>query len=249
MTSMLLNTLKQQGHLHPLTIIAREFSKIFIELGFDIIDGPELESEHYNFDMLNFPKDHPARDMQDTFWIKDKPGFVMRTHTSNTQVRHLEKYGAPARIVSIGKVFRAEATDATHEAQFFQAEGLVVGEDISVANMKWALENIFKKLLGEKTAIRLRPSFFPFVEPGFEVDVTCFKCGGGGCNICKSTGWIEAFGAGMVHPAVLKNGGVDPLKFQGFAFGGGLDRVVMLKYGVDDIRHLYSGDLRFVNQF
>lgn len=238
-----------KGHLHPLTTVADEFGRIFTELGFEIVDGPELESEYYNFDTLNFPKDHPARDMQDTFWIKDKPGYVLRTHTSNTQVRYLEKNGAPARIVSIGRVFRAEATDATHEAQFYQYEGMVVDANISVAHLKWTLQMIFKKLLGEETAVRIRPSFFPFVEPGFEVDATCFKCSGTGCNICKSTGWIEMCGAGMVHPRVLTAGGVDPEKYQGFAFGGGLDRVLMLKYGIDDIRHLYSGDLRFVNQF
>ncbi|MFA5987486.1 MAG: phenylalanine--tRNA ligase subunit alpha [Candidatus Paceibacterota bacterium] len=245
------NNSKEKGHLHPSTIVSRDLLKIFMDLGFEVIDGPEVESEHYNFDMLNFPKDHPARDMQDTFWIKNSPHTVLRTHTSNTQVRYMEKHKPPLRVVSFGRVFRAEATDATHEAQFYQVEGLVVDETTSVAHMKGALLEVCQKIFGEKTKIRLRPSFFPFVEPGFEVDVTCFKCSGKGgmCSLCKGTSWVEVVGAGMVQPAVLKNGGVDPDKYQGYAFGFGFDRLVMLKYGIDDIRHLYSGDLRLINQF
>lgn len=243
---------KEKGHLHPITILSRQMIKIFTDLGFTFVEAPELESEKYNFDTLNFPKDHPARDMQDTFWIKDKPGYILRTHVSNTQVRHLEKFGAPARIVYFGRVFRSEATDATHEAQFYQLECLVVDKTSTVANMKGMLEAVFQKLTGERTKLRIRPSFFPFVEPGFEIDLTCFKCWGlskTGCSTCKSTGWIEMGGAGMVHPAVLHAGGVDPKEYKGFAFGLGFDRMVMLKYGIEDIRHLYSGDLRFVNQF
>ncbi len=248
---------KEVGHLHPITILSRQMIKIFLDLGFTYVESPELESEKYNFDTLNFPKDHPARDMQDTFWIKDKPGYILRTHVSNTQVRYLEemvKRSAgqplpPIRAVYFGRVFRSEATDATHEAQFYQLECLVVDKASSVANMKGMLEAVFQKLTGEGTKLRIRPSFFPFVEPGFEIDLTCFKCKGLGCTTCKKTGWIEMGGAGMVHPSVLHAGGVDPNEYRGFAFGLGFDRMVMIKYGIEDIRHLYSGDLRFVNQF
>lgn len=232
---------KQRGKEHPLSIVINQAVKIFTDLGFEVATGPELEDEWHNFDALNFPKDHPARDMQDTFFIKNKQGYVLRTHTSNAQVHFMEKFaksGAkpPFAIVVPGKVFRNEATDSGHEMQFYQIEGLMIGEDISVANMKWVLLEFFKRFLGENTEIRLRPSFFPFVEPGFEVDV-------------KHKGkWMELLGAGMVHPNVLENCGIDGNKYQGFAFGFGLDRLALIKFNIPDIRLLYQGDLR-LNQF
>lgn len=231
----------ERGKEHPLSIIINEAVGIFSELGFQVVTGPELEDEWHNFDALNFPKDHPARDMQDTFFIKDKPNYVLRTHTSNTQIHFMEEFvkkgkKPPFAIVVPGKVFRNEATDAGHEMQFYQLEGLMIGEDVSVANMKWALLEFFKRFLGEDADVRLRPSFFPFVEPGFEVDV---KHGGK---------WMELLGAGMVHPNVLRNCGIDPEKYQGFAFGFGLDRLAKIKLDIPDIRFFYQGDLR-LNQF
>lgn len=239
----------QKGHLHPVTQMIREITDSFVEMGFEVADGPEVESEFYNFDALNFPKDHPARDMQDTFWVKGVHQTVLRTHTSSVQIRFMESHQPPFKIVAPGKVFRSEATDATHETQFHQIEGLVVGEGVTLAHLKHTLQEFFKRLYGESAQIRMRPSFFPFVEPGLEIDVSCAKCSGKGCNMCKHTGFIEVMGAGMVHPNVLKAAGVDPRKYTGFAFGGGIDRLVMLKYGIDDVRLLYSGDLRLVNQF
>lgn len=238
-----------RGHIHPLTQMINNAVRIFSELGFEVAEGPEIETEYYNFDSLNIPKNHPSRDMQDTFWLKGVKETVLRTHTSPIQVHYMEKNKPPFRIIVPGKVFRHEATDATHEVQFYQIEGLVVGENITLAHLKGTLELFFKKLYGEKTAIRFRPSFFPFVEPGVEIDVSCFKCGGSGCSLCKKTGFIEVMGAGMVHPNVLNNAGIDSRKYRGFAFGGGVDRLVMLKYGIDDVRLLYAGDLRLVNQF
>ena len=232
----------QKGSLHPLTLIMNEAVSIFKDLGFVVEVGPELEDEWYNFDALNVPKDHPARDMQDTFFIKGKAGTVLRTHTSNTQIRYMEnlvKQGGkpPFAIVVPGKVFRNESTDATHEMQFHQIEGLMIGEDISVANMKGILLEFFKIFFnGENVDIRLRPSFFPFVEPGFEIDLRIGEK------------WIELLGAGMVHPNVLKNGGIDGTKYQGFAFGIGLDRLMMMKLKIPDVRFSYKGDLR-INQF
>jgi len=240
----------EKGHIHPISLMVEEIGRVFTELGFEIAGGPEMETEFYNFDALNIPADHPARDMWDTFWVKPRnAGKLMRTHTSPVQVRFMETHKPPFAIIAPGKVFRYEATDATHEAQFYQAEGLVVGENISLANMKWTISEFFTRFFGKQIEIRFRPSFFPFVEPGVEIDMSCFKCGGKGCNICKQTGWIEIMGAGMVHPKVLGNSGIDPKKYQGFAFGGGVDRLAMLKYGVDDVRLFYSGDLRLVNQF
>ena len=224
------------GHVHPITLAIAKIADIFSKMGFDTVDGPELEDEWHNFDALNVPKDHPARDMQDTFWIKDRPGFVMRTHTSPVQIRYMQSHTPPFAIVAPGKVFRNEATDATHEMQFHQLEGLVVGEEITVAHLKGTLLGFFKKLFGDETEIRLRPSFFPFVEPGFEVDV---KVG---------ERWLEVCGAGMVHPNVLKNVGYDPDKVTGFAFGMGIDRLANVKFGIPDVRLAYHGDLRF-NQF
>ncbi len=240
---------QSKGHLHPLTQIIREITDSFVAMGFEIADGPEIETEHYNFDALNVPKDHPSRDMQDTFWMKGAPQTVLRTHTSSVQARYMETHKTPFKIVVPGKVFRNEATDATHEAQFHQIEGLVVGENISLAHLKHTLNEFFKRLYGPNVKMRFRPSFFPFVEPGFEIDISCMKCGGGGCNVCKQTGFIEVMGAGMVHPNVLSASGIDPKKYRGFAFGMGIDRLVMIRYGIDDIRLLYSGDLRLVNQF
>ncbi len=232
----------KKGSLHPLTLIMNEAVSIFKDLGFAVEVGPELEDEWYNFDALNVPKDHPARDMQDTFFIKDKEGFVLRTHTSNTQIRFMEnlvKEGGkpPFAIVVPGKVFRNESTDATHEMQFHQIEGLMIGEDISVANMKGVLLEFFKRFFeGENVDIRLRPSFFPFVEPGFEIDLRIGEK------------WIELLGAGMVHPNVLANCGIDGKVYQGFAFGIGLDRLMMMKLKIPDVRSSYKGDLR-INQF
>ncbi|HTH92963.1 MAG TPA: phenylalanine--tRNA ligase subunit alpha [Candidatus Paceibacterota bacterium] len=226
----------EHGTLHPLTIVLEQIKTIFAKQGFSIATGPELEDEWHNFDALNVPKDHPSRDMQDTFYIKDKPGFVMRTHTSPVQIRYMKEHTPPFAILAPGKVFRNEATDSTHEAQFHQIEGLVVGEDITLEHLKGTLLSFFKELFGEKTEIRLRPSFFPFVEPGVEVDV---KVG---------EKWLEVCGAGMVHPDVLKAGGIDPQKFSGFAFGVGLDRLGVVKFGVPDVRLFYQGDLR-LNQW
>jgi len=252
-----------QGHTHPITLAIARIADIFSRMGFDTVDGPELEDEWHNFDALNVPADHPARDMQDTFWIKGKSGvgkdgkeigYVLRTHTSNMQIRTMEKYVQegrtfPLAICCPGKVFRNEATDATHEAQFHQIEMLYVAKDASLSMMIGVIEKFFSDFFGTDLVIRLRSSYFPFVEPGNEVDMQCFKCKGDGCNICKQTGWIEIGGAGMVHPFVLKASGIHPDEYRGFAFGCGIDRMVMLKYGIDDVRLLYNGDLRVVNQF
>ena len=232
----------KKGSLHPITITTNEAVSIFRDLGFEVALGPEIEDDWHNFGALNFPDNHPARDMQDTFFIKGKEGIVLRTHTSNTQIRYMEevvKSGGkpPFAIVVPGKVFRNESTDSGHEMQFYQIEGLMIGEDISVANMKGVLLEFFKRFFnGEDVEVRLRPSFFPFVEPGFEIDLK------------KGDKWFELLGAGMVHPNVLKNCGIDGEKYQGFAFGVGLDRLTMMKYKIPDIRVLYQGDLR-LNQF
>ncbi len=226
------------GHIHPITQTIEEIKRIFAEIGFSAVDGPELETDYYNFSALNFPPDHPARDMQDTFWIKPiDVKKLLRTHTSSVQIHHMEEQKPPIKIIVPGKVFRNEATDTTHEAQFHQVEGLYIAEDVTLAHLKGVLEYFFKALLGDDIEMRFRPSFFPFVEPGVEVDVKW------------KDRWLELMGAGMVHPNVLKNCGLDPKKYKGFAFGGGIDRIIMLRYGIDDIRFLYSGDMRFVNQF
>lgn len=240
---------QQQGHQHPLTLLIREINDIFYEMGFEFVDGPEMDSEYYNFDALNVPKDHPARDMQDTFWVKGKQKTVMRTHTSPMQVRYMEKNKPPYRIIVPGKVFRNEATDVIHEAQFYQVEGLSIDKDITLGNLKGTLETFLRKLMGDTVDIRFRPGYFPFVEPGVEVDMSCFKCNGNGCGVCKQTGWIELLGAGMVHPHVLLSAGVNPKEWQGFAFGVGVERLGMLRYGIDDVRLFHQGDLRFINQF
>jgi phenylalanyl-tRNA synthetase alpha chain len=251
--------IKKEGGTHPITILIDEVSKIFTEIGFEVFDQNELVTERDNFDLLNFPKSHPARDMQDTFYIDtEKPqgeNRLLRTQTSSVQVPFMLKKVAeknlPIRMITPGKVFRNEATDATHEMQFFQLEGMVIDKNINMGDLKWTLEYFLEKLFNAKAEIRMRPSFFPFVEPGAEVDMKCFKCGGekDTCNVCKGTGWIEILGAGMIHPNVLKAGGIDPREYSGFAFGCGLDRIAMLKWGIDDIRLVYNGDLRVVNQF
>ncbi len=239
------------GYIHPLTETIEKAISIFRKMGFTVAEGPEIEAEYYNFDTLNIPADHPARDMWDTFWLKPLSARkLLRTHTSPVQIRYMEanKNNLPIRIIAPGKTFRHEATDATHEAQFFQIEGLAVGEGVTLANLLSTLKTFFSEFFEKETNVRFRPSFFPFVEPGVEIDISCFKCGGTGCPLCKGTGWIEIMGAGMVHPKVLSDVGIDPKKYTGFAFGGGIDRLVMLKYGVDDIRALYSGDLRLWQQ-
>ena len=247
---------KNTGHLHPISQAISECNKIFFDLGFEYASGPEIETEYYNFDALNIPAHHPARDMWDTFWLKPEDSKkLLRTHTSPVQVRYMESHKPPIRIISPGKVFRHEATDATHEAQFYQIEGLAIDENISLANLKWVITEFLSKFFGKKANVRFRPSYFPFVLPGIEVDMSCFRCGGKGgvanslCSVCKGTGWIEIMGAGMVHPKVLEGVKIDSRKYQGFAFGCGIDRLIMLKYGIPDVRVLYSGDLRFVNQF
>jgi len=238
-----------QGHLHPHTLIQYQLEEIFSNMGFLVLEGPELESEYYNFESLNVPPAHPARDIQDTFFIKDKANQVLRTQTSNQQVRVMEKYGAPLRAVFPGRVFRNEATDASHDATFYQLEGLMIDKDISIANLIAIMKTLLKEVLKREIKIRLRPGYFPFVEPGFELDMNCLICGGQGCVVCKHSGWVETMPCGLVHPRVLEYGGLDPKEYSGFAFGLGLSRLVMMKYGIDDIRLLLSGDLRFLKQF
>jgi len=236
------------GHLNPISLVQYELEDIFSSMDFMVLDGPELESDYYNFEALNIPSWHPAREMQDTFYVEGD-GLLMRTHTSPMQVRTMEKYGAPVRAVVPGRCFRNEATDARHEHTFYQLEGFMVDKDISVANLKAVLEVVAQKLYGPDAKVRLRPKYYPFVEPGVNGEVTCFLCHGKGCRLCKNTGWLEIFGAGLIHPNVLRAGGIDPEKWSGFAFGFGLTRLAMLKYGIDDIRLFCGGDLRFLNQF
>lgn len=238
----------KRGSIHPLNRIIEDVEDLFVSMGYDVVTGPELETDEYCFERLNLPKDHPARDMQDSFYITTE--YLLRTQTSSVQARTMmantEK--TPIRMICPGKTYRKE-DDATHSHQFNQVEGLVVDKDISFANLKGTLEVFVKRLLGEKTQLRFRPSYFPFTEPSYEVDATCFKCGGKGCNLCKQTGWIELLGSGMVHPNVLKMNGYDPDVYSGFAFGTGLDRLAMFKYGITDIRTLYTNDIRFLKQF
>ena len=241
----------RKGSKHPMTRIQEELEDLFVSMGYDVYDGPEIETDENCFQKLNLPLGHPARDAQDTFYLENEyEAFLLRSQTSTGQVRVMEsnKEKGPIRIVCPGKVYRRD-DDATHSHQFMQMEGLVIEENVSLADLKSTLEIFCKKLLGEKTEVRFRPSFFPFTEPSVEVDVTCFKCGGKGCPLCKQTGWIEVLGAGMVHPNVLRMCGYDPDKYQGFAFGVGLDRFAMFKYGITDIRTIYGNDLRFLNQF
>lgn len=237
------------GHLHPNTIVQRGLEDLFTSMGFMVLDGPELESDYYNFTALNIPETHPARDMQDTFYVQGHPNWVMRTHTSPMQVRAMQKYGAPLRVIVPGKCFRNEATDVRHEHTFYQLEGLVVDKGINFSHLKGMLLTVARYLYGEKTELRMRPKFYPFVEPGVNFEVTCFLCKGEGCRVCKKTGWLEVGGAGMVHPNVLKEGKVDSKEYSGFAFGFGLTRLVMLKYGLEDVRLLESGNIKFLEQF
>lgn len=249
----------KHGGFHPRTLIQQEIEDIFLSMGFDVLDGPHIEDEFNNFEALNIPGDHPARDMQDTFWFhdphnpedKDSSGKkrLLRTHTSTIQVRGMLSRKPPFRFIAPGVVFRCERTDASHEMVFTQLEGMMVGKDISVANLIYFMKTILKEIFKKDVEVRLRPGFFPFVEPGFELDIRCLICEGKGCSVCKHVGWVELLPCGMVHPNVLRAGGIDPEVYNGFAFGLGLDRLVMMKYGIDDIRHLQSGDLRFNSQF
>lgn len=235
------------GTLHPVTRVQQELEEVFVSMGFTVLDGPEVETEHYNFDALNIPADHPARDMQDTFWLTD--GRLLRTHTSPVQVRGLEKLGPPLKMIAPGRAFRNEEVDASHEHTFYQLEGMMVDRDVSVAHLIYFMKTLLSAIFHRDVTVRLRPGFFPFVEPGFELDIQCLICGGKGCPVCKQSGWVELLPCGLVHPAVLRAGGADPEQWSGFAFGLGLTRLAMMRYGIDDIRLLTGGDLRFLRQF
>jgi phenylalanyl-tRNA synthetase alpha chain len=235
------------GSLHPVTQVQREIEDLFVSLGFTVLDGPEVETEANNFDKLNIPADHPARDMQDTFWLKD--GRLLRTHTSPVQVRGLEKLGPPLKMIAPGRVFRNEEVDPSHEHTFYQLEGMMVDRDVSVAHLIYFMKTLLSAIFHRDVTVRLRPGFFPFVEPGFELDIQCLICGGPGCPVCKQSGWVELLPCGLVHPAVLRYSGIDPDQWSGFAFGLGLTRLAMMRYGIDDIRLFNSGDLRFLRQF
>ena len=242
------------GHIHPLSQVQREVEEIFSSMGFEIKDGPEVESEYFNFEGLNIPESHPARDMQDTFFVdkaadKEHGRLVLRTHTSPVQVRTMQEEGAPLRIIVPGRVFRYEATDASHDTTFYQVEGLLIDKEISLSHLKGTMEEFLTRLFNKKCTVRFRPGYFPFVEPGLELDFGCLLCDRKGCKTCKNTGWIEFMGAGIVHPNVLKAGGINPDEYQGWAFGFGLTRLVMMRYKIPDIRLLSGGDTRFLNQF
>lgn len=242
------------GGFHPVTMIQQEIEDIFLSMGFEILDGPHIEDEFYNFEALNIPKDHPARDMQDTFWFQEPSEDLdkrnlLRTHTSTVQVHGMMSRKPPFRFIAPGKVFRCERTDASHEMVFHQLEGMMVGEDVSVAHLIYFMKTLLSEIFKKEINIRLRPGFFPFVEPGFELDIECQVCSAKGCSVCKQLGWVELLPCGMVHPNVLKSGNIDPDKYNGFAFGLGLDRLVMMRYGIDDIRHIHGADLRFSEQF
>jgi len=237
------------GSVHPLTKVAQEIEDIFLGMGYTIAEGPEVETDYYNFEALNLPKDHPARDMQDSFYLTDE--MLLRTHTSPVQVRSMQAMNGqtPVKVICPGKVYRRDEDDATHSFMFHQIEGLVVGPNIRMSDLKGTLLQFVREMYGPQMQIRLRPSFFTFTEPSAEVDVTCVRCGGDGCRMCKQTGWIEILGCGMVHPKVLEHGGYDPEEVTGFAFGMGVERIALLKYEIDDIRHFYTNDVRFLNQF
>jgi phenylalanyl-tRNA synthetase alpha chain len=238
----------ERGSLHPLTQVTRELEDLFTSMGYTVLDGPEVELDRYNFEALNIPRDHPARDMQDTFRCDLDGRVVLRTHTSPVQIRAMERMQPPFRAIAPGKVFRQESTDASHEHTFHQMEGLVVGKDISVGHLIGAMKTLLRGVFGREIEIRLRPGYFPFVEPGFELDARCPFCKSG-CRVCKHSTWIELLPCGMVHPHVLRAGNIDPAEWSGFAFGLGLSRLVMLRHGIDDVRHLLSGDVRFLEQF
>jgi phenylalanyl-tRNA synthetase alpha chain len=235
------------GSLHPLTQIQREIEDVFTSMGFAVLGGPEVESEFNNFDALNIPPDHPARDMQDTFWVEG--GNLLRTHTSPVQVRGMRELGPPLRMIAPGRVFRNEEVDASHEHTFYQLEGMMVDREVSVSHLIYFMKTLLSAVFERDVTVRLRPGYFPFVEPGFELDIQCLLCGGPGCPVCKQSGWVELLPCGLVHPNVLRMGGIDPEQWNGFAFGLGLTRLVMMRYGIDDIRLLQSGDLRFLSQF
>jgi phenylalanyl-tRNA synthetase alpha chain len=240
------------GRLHPTTQMVQQICDIFTSLGFQVVEGPEVEWDYYNFEALNIPPDHPAHDMFATFWIDTEPDqrpMLLRTHTSPMQIRVMEKMRPPVRVVVPGKVYRYEATDATHESMFYQIEGLAVDDNITFSDLKGTLYEFAKRLFGEERRVRFRCDYFPFVEPGVEMAIDCMACGGSGCRLCSDTGWIEILGAGMVHPDVLRRVDYDPEVYTGFAFGLGLERIPMLRYGIDDIRLFYSNDLRFLSQF
>ena len=238
---------KPLGKKHPLTIVLDELKEIVVGMGFEIATGPEVELDYYNFEALNIPKDHPSRDTQDTFYISDN--VLLRTQTSPMQIRTMEKKKPPIRIIAPGRVYRSDAVDATHSPLFHQVEGLVVDKGITMADLKGTLEVFVKRLYGDSTVVRFRPHHFPFTEPSAELDVQCFHCHGEGCSLCKGEGWIEILGCGMVHPQVLLNCGIDPEEYSGFAFGLGLERMVMIRYGIDDLRLFYDNDVRFLKQF
>lgn len=245
----------QLGYRHPLSLVRDEVMEIFTRLGYQVLEGPEIEDDYHNFEALNMPADHPARDMQDTLYLQepltfnDRPLTLLRTHTSAMQIRHMEQHAPPVRLVAIGPVYRKDNLDLTHTPMFHQVEGLVVGRGVTLADLKGTLIAMAEALFGAGTGVRFRPSFFPYTEPSAEVDIRCFRCKGAGCAMCKKTGWIEILGSGMVHPAVFEFVGYDPDEVTGFAFGMGIERVALLKWGVDDIRLFYENDLRFLEQF
>jgi phenylalanyl-tRNA synthetase alpha chain len=235
------------GSLHPITIIQSEIEELFLSMGFAVLSGPEVETEYNNFDALNTPPDHPARDMQDTFWLDG--GLVLRTHTSPVQVRGMQQLGPPLRMIAPGRVFRNEEVDPSHDHTFYQLEGMMVDRDVSIAHMIYFMKTLLRGIFLRDVTVRLRPGYFPFVEPGFELDIHCLLCGGAGCPVCKQSGWLELLPCGLVHPNVLRAGRIDPDEWNGFAFGLGLTRLAMMRYGIDDIRLLQGGDLRFLRQF
>lgn len=239
--------LPKVGSEHPITLVMNELIECFTGMGFDVMEGPEVELDHYNFELMNLPKNHPARDAQDTFYMDEN--IVLRTHTSPMQARAMLTRKPPIRIICPGRVYRSDAVDATHSPIFHQCEGLVVDKGVTFSDLKGTLELFIKKLYGEETRVRFRPHHFPYTEPSAEMDMSCFKCGGKGCSMCKGEGWIEILGCGMVHPQVLENCGIDPEVYSGFAFGVGLERIAMMRYGIDDMRLLYENDLRFLKQF
>ena len=238
---------RRLGALHPITLVQMELEDIFQGMGFSVVYGPEIESEYFCFEALNIPHDHPARDMQDTFWLKNQ--LILRTHTSANQVRTLKRFGAPIRAIFPGRCFRYEAIDPSHENTFYQCEGVVVDKGVSVANLVAIMRTILSQVFRRDVKVRLRPGYFPFVEPGFELDLNCLLCGGKGCPTCKNSGWIELIPCGLIHPEVLRHGGIDPKEYSGFAFGVGLTRLAMMKFGITDIRYMNCGDLRVNEQF
>jgi phenylalanyl-tRNA synthetase alpha chain len=238
---------RTSGHMHPLSRIQYEVEDIFLQMGFRLMDGPEVETDENNFGKLNFSEDHPARDMQDTFWTEE--GFLLRTHTSSVQVRAMQSLRPPFRIIAPGRVYRYEETDASHENTFYQCEGMLVDRNISAAHLIHVMKTFLSAFFEREVTVRLRPGYFPFVEPGFELDIRCLICGGQGCPVCKQSGWVELLPCGLVHPNVLRAGGIDPEEWSGFAFGMGLSRLVMMRHEIEDIRHFLSGNLRFLQQF